>query len=339
VAVAAAARSPDARCVLVGDDAVIRRAAAIRHVASRRLVAVQDAQSIRALGLGCIGVWSPSVALAAPSPWGTPSPQAGAAQLAWINQAADLVVEGLGVALVTGPVSKVAIARSGAPGSEGFLGHTEHLARRLGVANVVMAFSGEALTTALVTTHLPLATVAEAITPEAVAETTYWLARFLESLGKRTPRIVVAALNPHAGEGGLLGTEETTRILPGLDLARARLADAKVSVEITGPLGAETAIRLTAHRIYDAVVTMYHDQATIPSKLLGFGEAVNVTLGLPIVRTSVDHGTAYDVAGTGRADARGMREAIALAVRLGCSTRNATRQPRRLAGESAPRRA
>jgi len=231
------------------------------------------------------------------------------------------VRDGVAAALVTGPVSKLAIATSGAPGSERFRGHTEHLAERLGAAEVVMAFSSKELTTALVTTHLALARVPEAITPEAVATTAYWLACLLRSLGKARPRVAVAALNPHAGEGGLLGDEETTRIAPGIVLARARLAAAGVAAELVGPIGAETAIRLGARGDYDGVVTMYHDQATIPCKLLGFGEAVNVTLGLPIVRTSVDHGTAYDRAGTGKADARGMREAIALAVWLASAPR------------------
>ncbi len=219
-------------------------------------------------------------------------------------------------ALVTGPVSKHAIATSGAPGSERFRGHTEHLAERLGAAEVVMAFSSPELTTALVTTHLPLLAVPAAITPFAVATSTYWLVRLLLALGRKRPRLAVAALNPHAGEGGLLGDEETTRIAPGIQRARERLAREGLAAELTGPLGAETAIRLAACGAFDGVVTMYHDQATIPSKLLGFGEAVNVTLGLPIVRTSVDHGTAYDLAGTGRADPRGMREALALAVKL-----------------------
>jgi 4-hydroxythreonine-4-phosphate dehydrogenase len=228
--------------------------------------------------------------------------------------------------MVTGPVSKHAIATSGAPGSERFRGHTEHLAERLGAAEVVMAFAGETLTTALVTTHLPLSAVPAAVTPEAVATSVYWLSRLLRSLGVRRPRVAVAALNPHAGEGGLLGDEERTRIAPGIALARTRLAGEGIRAEISGPLGAETALRLAVRGQrgghprppgqFDGVVTMYHDQATIPSKLLGFGEAVNVTLGLPLIRTSVDHGTAYDLAGTGKADPRGMREAIALAVRL-----------------------
>jgi 4-hydroxythreonine-4-phosphate dehydrogenase len=321
VAVVGAARSPEARCVLVGDEAVIRRAARLRRVAARRLVLVDDARAIRALGPGEIGVWSGSTRLPALPAFGRPDAAAGAAQLAWIDEATDLVRAGVAAALVTGPASKHAVATSGAPGSPHFRGHTEHLAERLGAPEVVMAFASRELTTALVTTHLALARVPEAITPEAVATSAYWLARLLRSLGKRRPRIVVAALNPHAGEGGLLGDDEITRIAPGMALARERLAREGVAAELVGPMGAETAIRLAVSGAFDGVVTMYHDQATIPSKLLGFGEAVNVTLALPIVRTSVDHGTAYDRAGTGEADARGMREAIALAVRLAAAKR------------------
>ena len=268
---------------------------------------------------GAIGVLTGSTQLDTPTPFGAPDAAAGAAELAWIDEATDLVRSGAARALCTGPVSKHAIATSGAPGSQGFRGHTEHLAARLGAAEVVMAFSSKQLTTALVTTHLPIAAVPAAITPEAVAVSIFWLASLLHALAKpraRRPRVAVAALNPHAGEGGLLGDEELTRIAPGIALARARLAREGIDAEVFGPLGAETAMRLAARGAWDGVVAMYHDQATIPSKLLGFGEAVNVTLGLPIVRTSVDHGTAYDRAGTGKADARGMREALALAVKL-----------------------
>ncbi|APR81879.1 4-hydroxythreonine-4-phosphate dehydrogenase [Minicystis rosea] len=316
VAVAAAAKAREARCLLVGDIEVIRRAAAIRRVAARRLVVIDDARALQSLPEGAIGVWAASTQMAALPAFGKPDAAAGAAQLAWIDEATDLVREGIASALVTGPVSKHAVAKSGVPGSAHFLGHTEHLAERLGAPEVVMAFASKDLVTALVTTHLPLARVPEAITPAGVCTSTYWLARLLRSLGKKKPRVAVAALNPHAGEGGLLGDEETTRIAPGIALCRERLDRDAVTAELVGPIGAETAIRLSAHGEYDGVVTMYHDQATIPSKLLGFGEAVNVTLALPIVRTSVDHGTAYDRAGTGRADARGMREAIELAVKL-----------------------
>ena len=316
VAVLGAAASPEARCVLVGDEAVIRRAAALRGVPAERLVLVADASGAGALAEGSIGIFAGSTRLASPPPYGKPDAAAGAAQLAWIDEATDLVRSGAAKGLVTGPVSKHAVATSGAPGSERFRGHTEHLAERLGAAEVVMAFSSRELTTALVTTHLALARVPEAITPEAVATSTYWLAWLLRALGNERPRVAVAALNPHAGEGGLLGDEEQTRIAPGMALARERFARERLAAEITGPVGAETAMRFAMRGKWDGVVAMYHDQATIPSKLLGFGEAVNVTLGLPIVRTSVDHGTGYDRAGTGEADPRGMIEAIALAVKL-----------------------
>ncbi len=247
---------------------------------------------------------------------GQPCRAGGAAQLLWVDAATDLVRGGQARALVTGPVSKQVIAGSGAPGSAGFAGHTEHLQRRLGAAEVVMAFWSAALSTSLVTTHLPLRAVPEAITPEAVASASYWLAWLLAALGNRAPRVALAGLNPHAGEGGLLGTEETDRLGPGLELARGRAAAAGLSPVFVGPLGAETAFRLGSRGQFDGVVAMYHDQATIPMKLLGFGEAVNVSLGLPIVRTSVDHGTGYEIAGTGEADARGMKQALELADRM-----------------------
>jgi 4-hydroxythreonine-4-phosphate dehydrogenase len=184
-----------------------------------------------------------------------------------------------------------------------------------------MAFSAEQLTIALVTTHLPLARVARAVTPKKVAGALFFVADLARRMGRKRPRVVVAGLNPHAGEDGLLGTEEQRLILPGIELARRRLAHARMAATVTGPLGAETAIRHAHAGHYDAVVAMYHDQATIPMKLIGFGDAVNVTLGLPIIRTSVDHGTGYDIAGQGRADARGMKAAIELSVRLARTSR------------------
>ncbi|WP_437587099.1 4-hydroxythreonine-4-phosphate dehydrogenase PdxA [Sorangium sp. So ce1000] len=316
VAVAGAASVEGARCVLVGDEAILRRAARLVRVAARRLVVVDGRAAIDQLAPGAIGLWAGSARLSRPSAFGRPEAEDGAAQLAWIDAATDLVREGVAAALVTGPASKHAIATSGAPGSADFLGHTEHLGRRLRAREVTMAFASGKLVTALVTTHLPLREVPEAVSPREVARAAVWLARLLADLGRAKPRVAVAALNPHAGEGGLLGDEERLRITPGIRLAARRLARSGSAAELTGPVGAETAFRLAARGALDGVVAMYHDQATIPSKLLGFGEAVNVTLGLPIVRTSVDHGTAYDLAGTGRADPRGMREAIVLAAQL-----------------------
>jgi 4-hydroxythreonine-4-phosphate dehydrogenase len=138
----------------------------------------------------------------------------------------------------------------------------------------------------------------------------------VHALGLAAPRVAIAALNPHAGEGGLLGDEETTEIAPGVQKALQRLAADGYSAALQGPIGAETAFRKHAAGDYDGVVAMYHDQATIPCKLVGFGKTVNVTLGLPIVRTSVDHGTGYDIAGRGLADPAAMQQAMELAVTL-----------------------
>jgi 4-hydroxythreonine-4-phosphate dehydrogenase len=236
-----------------------------------------------------------------------------------VNAACDLVASGQADALVTGPVSKEAIVRSKAPGAAEFLGHTEHLQRRLRAREVVMAFWSPELATALATTHIPLAKVPAEITAARVARAAYWLAWLLAKTGEGAPHIAVASLNPHAGEGGLLGREERTRIVPGISLARARLHASGIPATLDGPVPAESAFRLATagpSRRWSGVVALYHDQATIPMKVAVFGEAVNVSLGLPIVRTSVDHGTAYDRAGTWTADAHGMRAAIALATRL-----------------------
>lgn len=304
VAVAAAATF-DEPLVLVGDAKQLVAIAQAQGVSLERHAIVQPTNSLR-----------PSERKP-----GRPSVAGGAAQLAWIDVATDMVASGEARALVTGPVSKETIARSGAPGSRGFLGHTEHLQRRLGADEVVMAFWSEQLTTALVTTHLPIKKVPRAITPEAVACATYWLSWLLSTLTpERAVKVAVAGLNPHAGEGGLLGDEETSRIAPGIQLAKERARRAALDVELSGPLGAESAFRLARDGVFDGVVAMYHDQATIPMKLLSFGDAVNVSLGLPIVRTSVDHGTAYDRAGTQSADASGMRAAMELAHRLSLHT-------------------
>lgn len=325
VSVAAAAKlgpRDHARVLLVGDLAGLRAAAKAVKVDPERLVRVDSADDAWALPRSRFGVLQVDPPLAAiDRKPGHPSRKGGAAQLRWIDAATDLVAAGKADAIVTGPVSKDAIAHSGAEGSRGFLGHTEHLAARLGAPEVTMAFHTDVLTTSLVTTHLAISDVPKAITKKEVGRAAFWTGSFVHRLGarardRRTPRVVVAALNPHAGENGLLGHEETRTIAPGIELARKRLAKAKIGVELVGPMPAESAFRLAAKGEYDAVVAMYHDQATIPMKLLGFGEAVNVSLGLPIVRTSVDHGTAYDRAGKGTADPRGMIEAMRLAVRL-----------------------
>ena len=314
-----AASKARARILLVGDMGALLAAAKTRGIDKARLVRVRAPAEAWKLARGKIAVYSPVPALAAQDRRvGAPTPKSGAAELAWIDAACDLAAKHEADAMVTGPVSKEVIVLSRAPGSADFLGHTEHLQARLGAREVVMAFWTKRLTTALVTTHLPLAQVPRAITPAAVARATYWLAALLAQISPaaRVPTIAVAALNPHAGEGGLLGHQETTHIAPGMARAKKRLDAAKIHARLAGPVPAESAFRLAVRGTYQGVVAMYHDQATIPMKLIGFGEAVNVSLGLPIIRTSVDHGTAYDIAGRGIADARGMREAIALAEKI-----------------------
>lgn len=305
-----------ARVLLVGDARLLRERASLVGVDAERIVRVATAAEGYSLPRSCIAVLGAGPKLAARDRRpGLPTPAGGAAQLAWIDAATDLVVRGEADALVTGPVSKEAIASSGAPGARDFIGHTEHLATRTGAREVTMAFATGNLTVSLVTTHLRLRDVPRAITARSVARAAYWTARFLHEVGGPAPRIAVTGLNPHAGEGGLFGDEERKAIAPGIDRARARLVADGVEASFVGPMPAEAALRLGARGDFDGVVAMFHDQATIACKLIGFGEAVNVSLGLPIVRTSVDHGTAYDRAGTGSADPSGMRAALELAVR------------------------
>jgi 4-hydroxythreonine-4-phosphate dehydrogenase len=317
VSIAAAAALRGARAILVGDAGAIAAAAKGRGFNVRRVIRVSRVAEAWTIARGQIAVWQPTDDLnPRDSRPGAPTRAAGAAQLTWIDAACDIVSRGEADALVTGPVSKHEIVRSGAPGAGSFLGHTEHLQRRLHAREVVMAFWSPALVIALATTHVPLARVARAVTPAAVARATFWLVWFLARLSRKPPRVAVLGLNPHAGEGGLLGREEKTRIVPGIKVAKRRLRSARIAATVEGPVPAESALRLALKRTWDGVAAMYHDQATIPLKLAAFGDAVNVSLGLPIVRTSVDHGTAYDRAGTWTADARGMSAAIALAAKL-----------------------
>jgi len=328
VSVLGASQAEGVRAILVGDPGVIEHAAEVVGV-RRAIQLVTTRRDVARASRHALLVFRESSVLGAVLRPGRPDAHAGRAELAWIDEATSLVSRGEADALVTGPVSKHAIATSGAPGSKDFLGHTEHLQRTLGAREVTMAFYAEELVVALVTTHLSLRDVPDAITKVGVASAAYWLARLLIATGKRTPKLAIAALNPHAGEGGLLGTEEMRVIGPGVALARARLERDGVRAELVGPLGAETAFRVAAKRGFDGVVAMYHDQATIPSKVLAFGDAVNVSLGLPIVRTSVDHGTAYDVAWQGVADANGMTRALELAGVLAKAKRPPTAPPGR----------
>lgn len=315
VSVNAAAELQGAKIVLVGDAGTLRRAARLVGVAPDRLVAFDGQAPKRS----SIAVHSVGAALTEQDTRpGHPSRRAGAAQLETIEAAYALTSAEKNRVLVTGPVSKSAIAQSGLLRARHFLGHTEWLGALDRAKTTVMCFAAERLVTSLVTTHLPLAKVAEALTPTGVSSASVELARLLRALGHAKPRIAVAALNPHAGESELLGDEERRAIVPGIKKARRVLAGSAILV---GPIGAETAFRKAYAGEFAGVVAMYHDQATIPMKLVAFGDAVNVTMGLSVVRTSVDHGTAYDIAWRGQADAGGMLAAMRLAVRLSHANR------------------
>jgi 4-hydroxythreonine-4-phosphate dehydrogenase len=310
VSVAAAAQLKGADCVLVGDPDVIRSAGELVGVSAERFVAFEGERP----GRGRIAVQpaGPELSARDVTP-GRPSRAAGAAQLEYIEVAYTIARSVPGAVLVTGPVSKAAIARSGVARARKFLGHTEWLRDMDGAHATVMCFAAERLVTSLVTTHLPLARGPRALTAEGVRVATVELGRLLRALGHEKPRIAVASLNPHAGESELLGDEERRAIVPGMRAAKRTLGK---RAELIGPIGAETAYRKAYAGTFAGVVAMYHDQATIPMKLVAFGDAVNVTMGLGVVRTSVDHGTAYDIAWQGRADPGGMLAAMRLAQKL-----------------------
>jgi 4-hydroxythreonine-4-phosphate dehydrogenase len=252
----------------------------------------------------------PVLALPFPEPArpGRPSAANAPAVVAVLDRAVDLVLGGQAGALCTAPVSKRVLAQgAGFP----FPGHTDYLAHRAGGVPVAMMLVGGGLRTVPATVHLPLAEVPAALDPErleTVLRVTWNGLR--RDFGIAAPRIAVAGLNPHAGEGGLLGDEETRVIAPVL----ARLA--AEGMDLSGPHPADTLFHAAARARYDAAVCMYHDQALIPVKTLDFTGGVNVTLGLPFVRTSPDHGTAFDIAGTGRADPASLAAALALAAEL-----------------------
>jgi 4-hydroxythreonine-4-phosphate dehydrogenase len=308
VSLLAAAKIPGT--VLVGDWDMLREAAELVKVSPKRVLAFDgECRDPRAIYVHSVG---PKLLPRDRKP-GKPNAASGAAQLAYIDEAYRLTKAAPRRALVTGPVSKAAIAHSGVPGAARFLGHTEWLRDLDHAALSVMCFASGPLVTSLVTTHLAISKVPKALTPLGVSDSAYQLAELLLALGTKRPKIAICSLNPHAGESELLGQEERTAIVPGIRAAAKRLGR---RAELLGPVGAETAFRKAAAGVYQGVVAMYHDQATIPMKLLAFGDAVNVTMGLSIVRTSVDHGTAYDIAWTGVADAEGMRSALELARRL-----------------------
>ena len=250
------------------------------------------------------------VALTTESRPGRLNPGNAAYVLTSLDQAIDGCLAGVFSALVTGPVHKGVINNAGYP----FSGHTEYLATRT-AGHPVMMLTTSNLKVALVTTHLPLSRVSAALTREHLYRVLKVLDRDLRSrFGIPSPRILVCGLNPHAGEAGHLGREEIEVITPTLEALRHE------GLHLRGPLPADTVFTPQVLSQGDVVLAMYHDQALPVLKYAGFGEAVNITLGLPIIRTSVDHGTALDIAGQGLAHAGSLRQAIAQAIALAWTT-------------------
>jgi len=214
-------------------------------------------------------------------------------------------------AIATAPINKLAFARAGLP----WKGHTDLLGHLTGSSRVAMMFWSEPLKVVLATVHVPLSEVPAVLTREVMDGTIDLTSRELPRFGIVRPRLAVAGLNPHAGEEGLLGEEERTVIGPAVQAARGR------GIQIEGPLPGDTVFVRATKGEFDAVIACYHDQGLIPVKLLAFGHSVNVTLGLPIIRTSVDHGTAFDIAGQDKADPTSLIEATLLAGRIASGSR------------------
>ncbi len=304
------ARRPLPSFVLYADpDAVTARAHAISvGVKVRVIVAPADLAQGPTDALAVI-----PIPLARPVVPGKPDPANGAAVIASIERAVAAVVAGEAAAVVTNPISKQTLYATGFKHP----GHTEFLAelaqRHMGSGPVtpVMMLASDELRVVPLTIHVALADVPRRITQATIAETVrITAAALIHDFGIPHPRIAVAGLNPHAGEGGAIGREDADIIAPAIAALRA------AGLDVRGPLSADTMFHAAARATYDAAIAMYHDQALIPIKTLAFDRGVNVTLGLPFVRTSPDHGTAFDIAGRGLADATSLVEAMRLADRM-----------------------
>lgn len=295
--------------VVLGDAGVLRRCARSLALPVTVVPWVPGVSS----GPGIVQVLSLS-GLGENLPWGQPNGETGRAMGRYVEEAARLALQGSLAAVVTCPISKKALQAGGYP----FPGHTEMLASLCQAEDFAMMMAGSRLRVTLVTIHQGLARVAAAITTGAVLRMITITGRALrQDFGLPAPRLAVAGLNPHAGEDGLFGDEEKEVITPAVAAAR------EAGWLVSGPLPPDTVFHRAAAGDFDAVVCMYHDQGLIPFKLLHFSDGVNVTLGLPIVRTSVDHGTAYDIAGKGLADPASLAAAFSLAGEIAARRRAA----------------
>ncbi|MHA1528864.1 MAG: 4-hydroxythreonine-4-phosphate dehydrogenase PdxA [Alphaproteobacteria bacterium] len=288
---------------LIGDPARLAPLADRARVPLTEIAGPEAAAAVFARALPVL-----ALALPAPAEPGRPDPANAPAVVAAIERAVALVRAGEAAAVVTNPINKKAL-HDGA--GFAFPGHTEFLAHLGAAPRPVMMLVSPELRVAPVTIHIALAEVPGALTAELIEETARITARALiRDFGIARPRLAVAGLNPHAGEQGTMGREEIEVIAPALERLRGE------GLEIAGPLAADTMFHAQARARYDVALTMYHDQGLIPLKALDFARGVNVTLGLGFIRTSPDHGTAYDIAGTGRANPTSLIEALNLAAEM-----------------------
>ncbi|MCF6315289.1 MAG: 4-hydroxythreonine-4-phosphate dehydrogenase PdxA [Marinosulfonomonas sp.] len=270
--------------------------------------AIEIADPAEAAGAARHGLPLLAHRFAAPARAGQPTPENAQGVIDVIARGVELVQSGAASALCTGPIHKKAL-KDGA--GFAFPGHTEFLAHLAGVEHVVMMLACEQLRVVPVTIHIALADVPAALTADLLADSIrITTAALRRDFGVEIPRIAVAGINPHAGEGGAMGAEEIEMIAPVLERLRGE------GIDITGPLPADTMFHARARKGYDVAICMYHDQALIPIKTLDFDRGVNVTLGLPFIRTSPDHGTAFDIAGRGIALPASLIEALKMAERM-----------------------
>jgi len=234
---------------------------------------------------------------------GKVSAEAGRASIDYIDKAVEYALMGELDAVVTGPINKKAISLAGSP----HIGHTEMIAALCGVKEPLTMFWVRGARIFFLTRHMPLRNALEAVKEQRIVEMTVEIADALKTIGLDEPRIAIAALNPHASDGGLIGTEDEQEIKPAVEELRKR------GINVLGPIPADSVFHQAVEGRYDAVLSLYHDQGHIAAKTLDFYGTVSVTLGLPFIRTSVDHGTAHDIAGTGIANPRSLEEATKLA--------------------------
>jgi len=291
--------------VVLGDRNILERALKLLKAS----LPVNEIAAIRSENLqsGALNLLPLSAIPLDKAGYGNPTKACGDGMVTYIKEAVRFATEGVIDAITTAPISKKAISDAGYP----YPGHTELLAELTGSTDYVMMLAGERLRVVLATIHCSLHDVFHLLTTEKILKTISITHDALRDFfGETTPRIAVAGLNPHAGEEGMFGSEEKTIILPAVERAR------QSGINVEGPLPPDTVFYHAARGRYEAVVSMYHDQGLIPLKLLHFEDGVNITLGLPLIRTSVDHGTAYDIAGTGKANPASLFNALKVAAQM-----------------------